>query len=321
MALPGTYTNTTSPIRRALTGLGSTGLAQPTAAPQPTNPILRALPTSPTPAPSPAPVAAGGAVPFTGTGSTLTAANVPGLSPPAAPAAQTPFSTFGPGNDLRTTQINPAANPRLQELQGQVDVLRNRLTGEPDLTQAGLERLRLFEEESEQPFQRRLQGVGRQAAALGRIGSGETERQLNYALAEREADISRQRRGIAAELAGQEGAERRANVGSLADLERQLYGQGAGGREELRQERDYQDELARRAMEDALLRGQYETGQAEQSQAAATDLLAGRLAAPTPTGGTTYPIQPSLGSTLSQPRIGSTLQRTGSQLYPRREVL
>ncbi len=220
-----------------------------------------------------------------GAGSTLTAANIPGVpgtQPPTPPGAQEPFSDFGPGNDLRGTQINPAANPRLQDVQSQVDILRNRLTGAPDLTQAGLERMRVFEEESERPFQERLRGLGQRFAALGRIGSGQNEVELGRALNEREADLSRNRRLIAGELASQEGQERRANVGTAADIERQLYGQGGQGRDELREERAYQDLLARRAMEDALLRGGYERQEADRSQQAVQGMFASQAPAPAP---------------------------------------
>lgn len=210
-----------------------------------------------------------------GPGGTITR-TVPG-GPVPGPAGLPPTQSFGPGDDLRSTQINPFVGEREERFRTGTGSLYDRLLNQPDLTQAGLDRLGAFEEAGERGFQRRVQDVGRRAAALGRVGAGQTGQDLNDALIEREAELARGRRALAGELAGQQGAESRANLGVGLDAEEMARRAGFGAREELRGERDFQQGLAERAQQQASGGAGYYGGQAASTQNAAVDALSRSL--------------------------------------------
>ena len=174
------------------------------------------------------------------------------LPRPPKPTAPGLTPQFGPGNDLRFSQIDPTASTRLSGLQGQVSGAAGRIAGGPDLTSAAQEKLRLFEEQGEPGFQKALQAVGRKAGALGRLGAGMTTSELGDVASLRERDISQARRGLASDLAFAEGGERRANLGALSGLESQVFGQEQGARGELRGERGYQADTAQQALENRI---------------------------------------------------------------------
>ncbi len=183
----------------------------------------------------------------------------PVTPPPAGPAGAQPgkqpidfLSEFGPGNDLRFTQVNPYATERLRGVQDQVTGAAGALSGAPDLTAAAQEKLRVFEEAGKRPFELALQQAAQRAAATGTLGQEAAAARITGPegiLATREAELARQRRSLAADTAFSEAENRRANLGSLSGLEGQLYGQEAGQRQEVRGERGYQADTAQQAQE------------------------------------------------------------------------
>lgn len=176
------------------------------------------------------------------------------------------LTDFGPGDDLRFSQVNPLATERLQGIQGDVGGAQRALSTAPNLGDAAQERLRLLEEQSEPGFQKALQTVGQRASALGRLGAGMTTSELGDVVGNREKYLSQARRGLASDTAFAEGGERRSNLASLSGLEDQVYGQEAGQRGEVRGERGYQADTAQQALdnrirqrmlEEALLEGSF----------------------------------------------------------------
>lgn len=173
---------------------------------------------------------------------------------------------FGPGDDLRYSQINPLATARLRQLQGGVDTAASKLATGPDLTAAAQDKLRLLEEQSRPAFEKALQQVGQRASALGRLGAGMTTSELGDVTVSRERSLSDARRQLASDLAFAQGGESRANLASLSGLEGQQYGQEAGQRGEVRSERGYQsataqqtldNQIRQKALEEALTQGAY----------------------------------------------------------------
>lgn len=261
------------------------------APPAPVAPPITAQPPAPVPVAAPAP----GALP-----PGLPTPN-PGPPPDIAGAAGPPeaISDFGPGNDLRYSQINPVDNARLTRLNDLVDQSTGRIASSPDITQAGLDKLKLLEDQTAEARTLGSRDIGRDAARLGRLGSGVVTTDLGNLEDRLQTNLSRARTGLASDLTMQEAADRRANTGVLATLQDQLFGQGAAKRNELRGERGYEygvgtdaynRAVQQRQLEEDLKNsqfgreataaqlglagaGQYDT-QAADSQSAAADLMA-----------------------------------------------
>lgn len=219
----------------------------------------------------------------------------PMIQPPVQPTGMQPLQQFGPGNDLRSTQINPVVGQRLQGVQQGTDALFKALTSGPSLQDAALERYKLFGQDQSDQRTRGIQQIGQAAARLGRLGSGMVTTDLGN-LEERLGRADAQERArLASDLAFAEGGERRANLASGLGFEGSVYGQGREAREEARGERAYQSDQSRTAFEQEILRRQlaaaYEQmirqlglqgaalygNQSAASQQAAGNLLAGAL--------------------------------------------
>lgn len=297
------------------------------------------LGSAPQPKPGqPFPAMGEGAVSLGGAGILTRRADTVGQPAPGG-FDQNALTDFGPGNDLRGTQINPVDNERLSTLQGQTDMARRRLTdfqqpgfegvdaggtyqggpeaqrarqlsaqnleslnSSPNRADVARQRLSDFVGEQDIDYARRSQDVGRQAAALGRIGSGMTADDIVRLGRDREGNIVREQRRLASESADQELGDRldrldatnrsgstfrgedldtagfnqglrgerrgersarqdyaqrgfennRATFGDLASQEGQLFGQGTSRRNELRGERDYQNQQARTSIDDRI---------------------------------------------------------------------
>lgn len=239
----------------------------------PSNTVARPVP-APGPAktgqpkvfPGAATPAAPGSVEFGGSGIiTTTADPKTGASPwgqlPTKPPADEMLSDFGPGNDLRSTQINPASSGRLvgagqatdaarqdlvnyaepefqgvaapSQFQTGADTSRARqltsqglesLVGAPSRQQLAADALQNFIQSTEPEYQRRQQEVGRRAAALGRLGSGMTADDVMRLGNSREQEIIQQSRELANQTAGQELSDRALRL----DAARGVAGQFGG---------------------------------------------------------------------------------------------
>jgi hypothetical protein len=176
--------------------------------------------------------------------------------PPGIPAvgngAPTGATTFGPGNDLRSTQINPTPSDRLNSLDTlQADAANAVGKGKSrgDIAQGYLD---AFDLSAAPKLRDQLRTVGQRAASLGRIGMGDTavEALTPYTdyLTQRDA-YSKQ---LASDSAAGDIGDRLNNLGALNSTQGQTYGQEAGARNETRGERDYQTQTARTAIQDAI---------------------------------------------------------------------
>ena len=250
-------------------------------------PNVNRIPQAPQLAPAqPTPVPYGGNTPALApmtppTQTSVTAAPAQPAAPAAASAPGTPSvmpatQSFGPGNDLRSTQINPTATPRLTGTQGLVDQTANKLATGPDRFNLAQDRFKTFSEQTDPAFQASLRSATQKAAANGGIGSGMLSTDYGNLELARERELRGERDTLFnTALEGTIG-DTRANLGLLSGLEGQEYGEGAQDRNELRGERGYQTGLEDQAyqrgvqgltLEDALTnsafgRGerQYQTG-------------------------------------------------------------
>lgn len=172
---------------------------------------------------------------------------------PTVPGADTgPLTDFGPGNDLRYTQINPLDDSRTGKLSSFVDAAAGKLNSSPDLAQAGLDKLAELRQQTGEDRRAGIQNIGRANAALGRLGSGMVTGQLGDLEATLQARQTAAEKGLAGDLTLQQAADRRANAGTLAALQDQIFGQGAQRRNELRGERGYQQGVAENTTDRAI---------------------------------------------------------------------
>lgn len=202
-------------------------------------------------------------------------ATAPAMTPPsvapAIPGAAT--SGFGPGNDLRTTQIAPSTSPRLAGTQGMVDAQAGKLASGPDRFQLAQDRFKTYADQTDPAFQASIRAATQNAAANGAIGSGMLGTTYGDLGLQRSRDLQAERDTLFGNALEGTIGDTRANVGLLAGLEGQQYGQDAQSRNELRGERGYQNGMEQQAydrgiqgltLEDALTNSAFGRGQAQE---------------------------------------------------------
>lgn len=134
--------------------------------------------------------------------------------PPSSAPPGAPVSSFGPGNDLLSTQINPN-------------------TGGPNRTELAQKSIADWDAQNAPRLAAQTRGIGQQAAKFGRIGAGMTTNDLTGA----EATYNRDRMSFSNALAS-----------GLAD---DTIGDQRADNNELRTERDYQTGRSDKAISDA----------------------------------------------------------------------
>lgn len=228
-------------------------------------------------------------------GLAITPGAQPNIGPTAPPPVGGPLQDFGPGNDLRSTQVNPYTGERLSGIQSGTDVLFRALQNGPNLTDAAKQAFDVLGQQTAERRKLGIQDIGRNAARLGRLGSGMVTTDLGNLEDTLQQHENQARQQLASQVAFSQGNEARANLGAAQGLENQIYGQGVGARNEVRGERDYQQQLAQRAQDQEILRKQLQVAyqqylqqlglqgaglygdQAAASQDAAANLLGGVL--------------------------------------------
>jgi hypothetical protein len=239
---------TTLTAMPAIAPLMPTPTAQPLAPPPPDSFGAQPLTEAPLPPPTSVPTTPGATA----------------LPPPApdnfgapAPGAE-PITTFGPGDNLIPTQINPVTDPRTAATQGLVDTAAGKVGG-VDLRAAGSDIFNSLLAQSLPGYQAAARGILQDAAAGGRLGSGMTEEELTsdpFGASGLGLQLGKYRTQLAQQLAGSlapaEAEGRRADLSSLAGLEGQQFGQGAEQRGELRGERGYQSDQSQQALQDRI---------------------------------------------------------------------
>ena len=138
------------------------------------------------------------------------------------------------------------------------------LAGTPSRQELAEQSLQNFIRSTEPEYQRRQQDVGRQAAALGRVGSGMTGDDVQRLGRSREAEIVQQARELATETAGQELGDREARLRAASGVAGQFRGEDIGEagftqglRGEARGERGEETDYGFRGADLGLRRGQY----------------------------------------------------------------
>lgn len=186
------------------------------------------VPGGPTPMKPPVP----GTIPGAGGPTAMPPVNPPGSMPTQ------PLTTFGPGNDLRSTQINPGT--------------------EPDRLALASNYFSSLAAADEPGFDADIRKITQRAAAGGSTGSGMFRSDLTDAATNRHNNLLQQAAGLAYE------------GGSAA------IGDQANNRAELRTERGYQTDQAKsaldRATEQRLLENYLLDSQFNRNRATANDL-------------------------------------------------
>lgn len=180
---------------------------------------------------------------------------MPGTAQPYRPSSydvgggMVNVSGFGPGESLIGQQITPGDNaiPLSRLIAGQLGELQG-----PDRGQLAAQTFNLLREQTEPAYQQALQGVGRRAATLGRIGSGVTTTELGDVTLQREKALAQAQQGLSLQAAGQTLQDRLQTLGGILGAQGQLFGQQSALRGELRGERGYQAGLEQQGFQNML---------------------------------------------------------------------
>ena len=204
-----------------------------------------------------------------GDGPRGTVTNPPPVVNPVAPAPPSipdpvefpAFTEFGPGNDLRTLQINPTPSDRLNELTGMSDTAAKAVGGGKSRGEIAQGYLDAFDARAEPMLRDRIRSVGQQAAKFGRLGMGDTAVEALNPY----TDYLKERAALSSELASDSASgdinDRLNNLSALDRYRSGAYGEERSARDELRGERGREDQLVRDAIEDSIRQWQLETGQ------------------------------------------------------------
>jgi hypothetical protein len=238
------------------------------------------VPTQPATGITQLPDGQGGAIPVpppSVTGAPVTGpgweSGIPGVTPVGLPAPgtatgdpmTTPPSTFGPGQNLINTQINPTADPRLLKLQGMQDTSLDKILNGPDRNAMARDQYNTWEAATAPGFEHSIQDATDAAAAHGQIRSGQ--------LTNRYGDLAQQR--VLDQTTARNQYMQNALEGSIGDTQRgfedvsgaegKAFGEGLTGREEMRGERGYQQSQAEQALLNRIRQQQAEAGAEAQS--------------------------------------------------------
>lgn len=174
------------------------------------------------------------------------------LNPPAAAAGGVPgTSSFGPGNNLIGTQINPTPSGDTIAARTQLGTQLGGLQG-PDRKALALDALKTFDQNQADTEKLGVQDIGREAAAAGRLGSG----MVSTSLGDLQTQLAQKRdqevRGLASDVAGKTLDDRLAALGGTESGLGQLSGLDTGAADALRGERGYQTGLDQTATDNAV---------------------------------------------------------------------
>ena len=184
----------------------------------------------------------------------------------AGTGAGNPITSFGPGNDLVSAQVNPVVSGRTGDTMSAVDAARNALSGGPNRADLASQYLSQWDQASQPQYQKDLRDATKLAAANGRLGSGMLTNSYGDLATNRANARDVAAKGFYTDALSGTINDRLNNLGALSGLESQQYGQDAANRNEVRGERGYQQGLSqqafsndaqRLALEEALTQGSY----------------------------------------------------------------
>jgi hypothetical protein len=215
--------------------------------------------------------AAGGGSPLTGGALNPTrsfpATRQPGLAPTRTMPGFQPMNQMvgggnvhapqlAPGTVDRYSSITPQASAQATTLQGQLGSATQNMmqpvslsTGRAAMVQSALDD---FDVAGAPRLAASMQNVGRRSAALGRGGSGMTDRDIGNVQTNFNRDRLLARNDLVRDAAERDVDDRFRTVGTLSGLYGQQHGMDVGQRDELRGERGYQYGLGRDAIEDDI---------------------------------------------------------------------
>lgn len=166
-----------------------------------------------------------------------------------APSAGPAMPTFGGGTGgawgaLRQRIVMPETRPDVQALRDLITGGATELFNGPDRSAIAREQMELYNQDAQEMLDQRVRGIGRDAAAFGRIGSGVTTSRVGDAYAQAEQERAEQERRMALETAGLTLDDRLRAVSGASGVQNMFYGQDVGNRNEIRGERSYANDLA-----------------------------------------------------------------------------
>lgn len=193
------------------------------------------------------------------------------------------MQSYGPGSDLRGTQINPSQSAQLSKTSGYLDSALQKLMsynpgtftgvnagsyspnadteraraltmqglegamGGPDRKALALDTMKLFDEQDAPRLEQDYRQVGQKAAALGRVGAGMTTNDLTDVFHQHDTARNQMQRSLAIDTAQQELSDRLNRLGAAQSVNGQFAGQdlsNAGFQQGLRNEsRNERDSL------------------------------------------------------------------------------
>lgn len=164
----------------------------------------------------------------------------------------------GPSAIQGGAEIAPELSGRLQGLNQTVDSQLGTVTGGQNRQQIAQDLMRAFELENQDRLRTDIQGVGRKAAAFGRLGQGSTEQAVTKTLRDMERDRAAEQLRLAASTAEGMIGDRLNAFNAARGLQGDTFGQEASLRGERRGERDYRTGIERENVgmgrEDAAIR-------------------------------------------------------------------
>lgn len=169
---------------------------------------------------------------------------LPGAGVAGQPAAAPRPGTFGPGNDARFTTVAPTPSAAASGWQGMLGGAVSSAMSPVNIDSGRMgmvnQALADYDTENQPRLQESFQQIGRRSAALGRGGSGMTDRDIGNAGASYERNRLLARNSLLRDAMESDMGDRFARVGMLSGLYGQQSGIDAGARGEQRTERDYQ---------------------------------------------------------------------------------
>jgi hypothetical protein len=201
-------------------------------------------------------------------GGVQTLRGVSGASPVAQGAASPTgyaASSFGPGSDLRSTQINPADSSDQSIFRQQRMNAANNLANGASRSEIAQQRLAAFDQAAEPAIRDGIRRVGQQASKFGRLGMGETEVETLRPYTDYLTQRAALSKNLAADTAEGEIGDRFNTLGAFRSLFGDEESTNASRRGEVRGERDWQQTLAQLAFENAFRTRGMENSEQQQA--------------------------------------------------------
>lgn len=173
--------------------------------------------------------------------------------------------TYSPDSNLIASQVTPGPDPRLAAYQSALDQIMGKITNGPDRLALAQQYYDTFDKATEPAFSHSLTDATDEAAAHGRLQSGQLTNRYGDLTQQRLLDKETQKRILLNDaVAGTIGDTQNA-FSDISGAEGKVFGEGEANRGELRTERDFQTQQAQKAVMQRILEQQAEAGQTQQA--------------------------------------------------------